>query len=127
MRSAWSSEGTSGFLSGISGKGATDWSPAWEKRPEIRHRLHQSLAIKTAKAFAKAKGYSYTQKVDPETNEVVLLLRNVLMKDYAEKSAVDTKERKTTSRGQWIGFSNSLPKTGHRRNQRQNLGYNTVG
>jgi hypothetical protein len=35
----------------------------------------KAVAIKTAKAFAKAKGYSYTQKVDPETNEIVLLLR----------------------------------------------------
>ena len=35
----------------------------------------KAVAIKTTKAFARAKGFSYTQKVDPETNEVVLLLR----------------------------------------------------
>jgi hypothetical protein len=35
----------------------------------------KAVATKTAKEFARAKGFSYTQKVDPETNEVVLLLR----------------------------------------------------
>ena len=33
------------------------------------------LDVYKRQAFARAKGFSYTQKVDPETNEVVLLLR----------------------------------------------------
>jgi hypothetical protein len=35
----------------------------------------RAVSIKTAKAFAKSKGFSYTEKVDPETQETILVMR----------------------------------------------------
>jgi hypothetical protein len=35
----------------------------------------RAVSIKTAKAFAKSKGFSYTEKLDPETQETILVMR----------------------------------------------------
>ena len=35
----------------------------------------KAVGVKTAKAFAKAKGYTYWERVDPQTSETVICLR----------------------------------------------------
>jgi hypothetical protein len=35
----------------------------------------RAVSVKTARTFAKSKGFSYTEKVDPETQETILVLR----------------------------------------------------